>query len=234
MFRIGLSVLFFSCCFLLKGQGSFQYVSYHQGQLRNRSSPSNFDFDDNGTVDLSIRYSIHVFNGSSSVEESFNGDFRNGTKALTDSSYCCGATVLGLGDSINSVSIPTRNEYFQDETDLGPISWLDSIVSTSVLLGGGSGILFPNGDILTSSFGIAELTSAIVGIQFLGADGYHNAWVRFENVETPEGHSVTRVADWAYNLSPGESILAGMLQVPEPRTWMMFLPGLVILLWRPR
>jgi len=60
-----------------------------------------------------------------------------------------------------------------------------------------------------------------VGLEFEAADGTHYGWLDIEGV--PNGGSYLIVHGWAYESTPGLSIVAGA--VPEPSSAIMFIIG---------
>jgi len=199
------------------GQGSFSYVSYHlpvasfEGQ--------SFDFNQDGREDLSIKF-YSVTGGNNYAVFGYEGQLLNGARIVTGSYYFGNAVALAEGQRLDSVAIPVRTDMEPPGADADPYNWLGDIWVTGFSLGGDNGY---------GSSGIFVEGESIFGIQLLEDDGYHNGWMRFENMNLPETGPVIRVADWAYNLNAGEPILAGLLQVPEPQTWMLLVAGCLVL-----
>jgi hypothetical protein len=197
------------------GQGHFSYVSHHlplsidQGQY--------FDLNDDGLQDFSVGFRS-VVGHDSGVVSYFEGQLLNGPRIVTESFYFANASVLAEGQLLDSVAIPVRTDMEPPAAGAGPYNWLGDIRVTGFSLGGNNGY---------GSSGIFVEGESVFGIQLLEADGYHNGWLRFENKGSGPDAGI-RLTDWGYNLDPNEPILAGMLQVPEPRTWMMMVLGLVV------
>lgn len=74
-------------------------------------------------------------------------------------------------------------------------------------------------------FGPFAYRTAFMGFDFVAADGQrHNGWMRIDNT-IPGGGAY--LVDWAWAVTPGESIAAGA--VPEPSTWALLGIGLAVL-----
>lgn len=139
---------------------------------------------------------------------------------VTESYYFANASVLAEGQLLDSVTIPMRTDMEPPVAGARPYNWLGDIPVTGFTLGGSfEGV----------SSGVFLEGESIFGIQVLEEDGYPNGWLRFENGDFPNTGKAIRVADWAYNLNADEPILAGLLQVPEPQTWMLLTAGALVL-----
>jgi len=69
--------------------------------------------------------------------------------------------------------------------------------------------------------------TAFMGFDFVAGDGErHFGWLRIDDT-IPGGHVF--VVDWAWAVTPGESIMAGA--VPEPSTLALLLGGGVLMVW---
>lgn len=70
---------------------------------------------------------------------------------------------------------------------------------------------------------------AYMGVYFELADGMHYGWVR---IDAPSYEAGGVILDWAYEMRPGEAILAGA--VPEPSAWALLLTGCFLFWWYGR
>jgi hypothetical protein len=79
---------------------------------------------------------------------------------------------------------------------------------------------------------MAETLEGFIGLRFAGADGEHFGWARVQL--TGSGmEAVARVIDYAFEMRPGEAILAGA--VPEPASIVLFVcAGFALLLFASR
>jgi hypothetical protein len=74
-------------------------------------------------------------------------------------------------------------------------------------------------------FGPFAYRTGFMGFDFLAGDGQrHFGWLRIDDT-IPGGHVF--VVDWAWAVTPGESIMAGA--VPEPSTWALLAGGGVLM-----
>lgn len=79
-------------------------------------------------------------------------------------------------------------------------------------------------------FGPFAYRTAFMGFDFVAGDGQrHFGWLRIDDT-IPGGHLF--VVDWAWAVSPGQSIPAGA--VPEPSTWALFGLGISVLVFSRR
>lgn len=199
-------------------QGQFEYVSHHTGSLF-ETDKQYFDLNSDGSADITMNFYSRISGIGSSGAFGFEGHVLNGSRFVTESFYFGNAVYFDESDVIGT-SIPVRTDLEAPSPDAHPYNWLGDVRVTGFSMGGSS-------DGVADGIFIRE--ESIFGIQILEEDGYHNGWLRVENIGSPQTGQTVRVADWAYNQNPNESILAGMLQVPEPRMWMMIVLGLVVL-----
>lgn len=83
---------------------------------------------------------------------------------------------------------------------------------------------FPDGvQCLGDFFGV----DGYIGIQFPIEGESHFGWIRFDHFAFSPGGSII---EWAYNDTPGESILAG--QIPEPSISTLMMGGLMLVFGR--
>lgn len=76
-------------------------------------------------------------------------------------------------------------------------------------------------------FGPFAYRTGFMGFDFVAGDGQrHFGWLRIDDT-IPGGHVF--VVDWAWAVSPGQSISAGA--VPEPSTWALFGLGISVLVF---
>lgn len=76
-------------------------------------------------------------------------------------------------------------------------------------------------------FGPFAYRTAFMGVDFVGGDGQrHFGWLRIDDT-IPGGH--VSLVDWAWTVTPGESIAAGA--VPEPSALSLLLVGGVLIAW---
>lgn len=104
----------------------------------------------------------------------------------------------------------------------------DSLTLQGAEWAGRSGIsacaVFPDGlQCLGSFFGI----DGYIGVQFPIEGEAHYGWIRLDHFEIAPGGTII---EWAFNDTPGESILAG--QIPEPSTSVLIVAGLVFVFGR--
>lgn len=220
MYRTVCGLLFAGLSVAASGQGSFHYVSHHRGGLFSHE-PQNFDLNEDGVNDFQFQFRASI-SGPGTGGVSVELHPLDETRVLADSFYFGVVSMLIEGRSVIDGSIPVRTDG-EPPASLGhPFKWVENSLLPAYSLGGES-----SGGVS----GIFANPASVVGFKILESDGYHNGWMRFEKVEAENSHEI-RVADWAYNLTPGESILAGMLQVPEPGSGLLLIVGGGFLLWR--
>lgn len=171
-----------------------------------------FDFDGNGTTDLEFLAGVDVFG--------FYVLAPSTTRIVHVSLF--GVLPMYPGEEIGSILGPTAN----------PRAALFSADPVWTHLTGPAQLshgFSADGDIVGGPwhpFDDAYGEDAYLGFEFQAEDGKHYGWIRIHEFAGVGGF----FREYAYNDTPGESILAG--QIPEPSTSILMMGGLVFAVGR--
>ena len=167
-----------------------------------------FDFDGNGTTDLEFQAGVDIFG--------FYVTNPSTTRVVGVSGF--GVVPMVFGETIGSILAEAQNP--RAAAFSSPQSWF-SITGFFQLSHGFSG----DGDIIGGPwhpFDDAFGEDAYLGFEFQGDDGTHYGWLRIQEFAGVGGF----FREYAYNDTPGESILAG--QIPEPSTTVLLIVGFAL------
>jgi hypothetical protein len=197
MFRSCLVLIALTLGFSAAGQGSFHYVAHH-GESLFRDIPTYLDLNEDEMADFELQFrsaASGVGTGSFWLEL----HLLNESRVVANSYYFGDVSILESGTTVIGDSITVRLDREPPGDGSHRYNWVGTEVLSGFSLGSSSS---------GHSTGLFALPDSLIGFQIREEDGYHNGWIRFEPTGV-DSWSGIRVADWAYNLTPGIPFLPG-------------------------